>query len=156
MCCCIFRIFALFAFLLVSQSLPKNFPMAARHRQLHSIRQLRRELACAGPRQCDNGRFTRDAVAMQSLKLRRIESFGESGYRKITDGFVRLRPVAEIDDSIMIAADEAEDLLRCDQSQPRSLFDGQSPKVFSVAVAPGQLSFERAQPLFVHRSVERA
>src|SRR5882672_11882435 len=65
-------------------------------------------------------------------------------------------PVAEIDQRVMVATDEAEDVFRFDHSQFHSLFDGQAPKVPSAPVARGQSGFESAQPLFIRRAVERA
>src|SRR5262245_27451056 len=93
---------------------------------------------------------------MQSLKLDRIEPLGQAGYRKIADGLEMILPVSEINQRVMIAADEAEDVFRFDYAQPQSLFDSQSPQVSSIIFARGQSRFERAQSLFVSRAVERA
>src|SRR5215475_3548690 len=65
-------------------------------------------------------------------------------------------PVSEIYQRVMVAADEAEDVLSIDHSQFHALFDGQSPQAPSAPVARGQSGFERAQPLFIRRAVERA
>src|SRR5262245_13597082 len=65
-------------------------------------------------------------------------------------------PFSEINQRVMVAADEAEDVFRLDYTQPHALFDGQSPQVSSIIVARGQLGFQRAQSLIVGRAVERA